>query len=435
MTDYYIKYLKYKQKYLQEKDNIMNLSGGGKKGLDIDSKINQILNFIKNSKKEKIQKELYDLIQYKEFCPIVIGEGHFGKAYIPEINKTFPFKIGNKTIELPIVVKETKNIDNPDAYYGIDILDKKLYISGYDNITTEALILMFIRKLWHKSVHLPLLLAYGTCSTTKMVNRVITLKHGLDEQIEIDLTGKIYNEAPLWHKPKKEPTEIFKSSIATLGNLFDYIHYKQNKDGTVVLPNGIKCDIAELFDYLCISYLATHEFLTNNNIYPSDMHSGNIFIHWLNDNSYYDDKNIKNIKEIVYKVKNKYYKIKTFGLVLILGDTGTFIIKVKNDVLIVGQAWDIKNNYKLVSQRLKPEHTNMDFIKWNSRLIGKKDFIKTIGYNILNTEPYNENANGSLGWDKSYLEKLKSTIELLSFFDEKYGLDKYEEHKDNILIK
>ena len=186
----------------------------------------------------------------------------------------------------------------------------------------------------------------------------------------------------------------------------------------MVLPNGIKCDIAELFDYLCISYLATHEFLTNNNIYPSDMHSGNIFIHWLNDNSYCDDKNIKNIKEIVYKVKNKYYKIKTFGLVLILGDTGTFIIKVKNDVLIVGQAWDIKNNYKLVSQRLKPEHTNMDFIKWNSRLIGKKDFIKTVGYNILNTEPYNENANGSLGWDKSYLEKLKSTIELLSFFYE-----------------
>lgn len=58
MIDYYHKYIKYKQKYLQEKDNIMSLSGGGKKEPDIENKINQILNFIKTSKKEKNTKRI-----------------------------------------------------------------------------------------------------------------------------------------------------------------------------------------------------------------------------------------------------------------------------------------------------------------------------------------------------------------------------------------
>jgi hypothetical protein len=108
---------------------------------------------MKKSKKEKIQKELYNLIQHKEYCPIILGEGHFETAYVPEVNKTFPFRLGNKDLELPIIVKETKSVDNPDAYAGVDIINNKLYISGYDNITTEALILMYVKKLWYYTEH------------------------------------------------------------------------------------------------------------------------------------------------------------------------------------------------------------------------------------------------------------------------------------------
>jgi hypothetical protein len=42
----------------------------------------------------------------------------------------------------------------------------------------------------------------------------------------------------------------------------------------------------------------------------------------------------------------KYYKIKTFGFLLILGDTGTFLIKIAKDKIIIGQAPDIKNDYQ-----------------------------------------------------------------------------------------
>jgi hypothetical protein len=46
---YFNKYIKYEQKYLQEIENIMNLSGGGKtKEVDIESKINHTRKSVKN---------------------------------------------------------------------------------------------------------------------------------------------------------------------------------------------------------------------------------------------------------------------------------------------------------------------------------------------------------------------------------------------------
>jgi hypothetical protein len=191
----YYKYKKYNTKYLLL-ENTENQEGGSKK--QKSDKFEEILNFIKNSKKEKIQKELYERIQNNDYCPVILGEGHFGKAYVPKINETFTFRIGKKDVELPIIIKETKNSNDSDIYFGTDIIDNILYISGFDNITTEALILMYVRKLWHNNVHLPLILAYGTCSESSMVDRIVTLKHGLPDFIEIDMRGKIYNEQPLW---------------------------------------------------------------------------------------------------------------------------------------------------------------------------------------------------------------------------------------------
>jgi hypothetical protein len=202
---------------------------------------------------------------------------------------------------------------------------------------------MYIHKLWYKTVHLPLMFAYGTCSNTKIVDKIITLRHGLVKPIEINMTGKIYNDNVLWNN-KNKYNEIIKNTIATMKELFIYIHYNKNKDGSIKLPNGQKCNVSEVFDYMCISYLATHELLCKNNIYPSDMHNKNIFIHWLNDNSYYNETNIKNIKEIIYKIDDKYYKIKTFGFVIILGDTGTFIIDLKKDKFIIGHINNIQKN-------------------------------------------------------------------------------------------
>jgi hypothetical protein len=427
--DYKEKYIKYKIEYLKLK-NTNNLIGGNK------DDFNKIIDFIKKSKKKIIIKKFFDVIYNNAYCPVVLGKGFGGQVYLPEIDKTFPYKIGNKTIQLPIVVKVERENQNIEKYFGLDLLDNKLYINAYGGLTTEAIILMFIMNLRHKTVHLPMLLAYSTCSNTKLIDRIYTLRYGLDEPVEIDLTGKIFDEQSLWHKRDKF-TQIFKKTIATLGDLFTYIHYSKNKDDTVILPNNIKCNIIELYDYLCISFLATYHLLTENNIFPSDAHPYNIFIEWLNDNSYYNDKNIKDIEEIIYKIGNKYYKIKTFGFVLIFGDTGTFIIKIKKDIILIGQAPDIKKNYLDYNKRIEIPYTNMDLIKYMFELLTFKQCKKTIAYNIMNTEPYCNNPINDwqlLGTDISYLDNTKSTIELLEFFYDKYGVDKYEKNNNNILI-
>jgi hypothetical protein len=212
------------------------------------------------------------------------------------------------------------------------------------------------------------------------------------------------------------------------------MRYNKNKDGSVKLPNGQKCYVSEVFDYMCISYMATCQLLTENNIIPSDMKGANIFIHWLHDSKI---PNYKNLKEIIYKIGKKYYKIKTFGFIIILGDIGAFIINVKDDVIIVGHALNIKKNYKLIEMRARPEFTNMDFIMCNKSMLTPNEYKNTVAFKILETEPYCSFPYDPfylLGLDISYLNSLKSTVELLSFFDEKYGINKYTKNKNNLFI-
>ena len=251
-----------------------------------------IITFINNSKKEKIAKELFQMLYNTTHCPIMMGEGFNGVAYSPQIDQTFPYQIGNKTIRVPIIVKIEKNT-REDIFFGLDIIDNKLYINGNGGLTTEVLILRFIKQLYNKSVHLPLILSYGTCTQKKIVDRIFTKRYGLDKPIKINIRNKLYYED--WHVI----TNVFESRLGTLGDLFNYIHYSKNEDDTVILPNNVKCKIDELYDYICISFLATHKLLTNNNIFPIDMNVSNIFIHWLDANSYYSDKNIKDLKKII----------------------------------------------------------------------------------------------------------------------------------------
>ena len=44
--------------------------------------------------------------------------------------------------------------------------------------------------------------------------------------------------------------------------------------------------------------------MTKNKIYPQDMHEDNIFIHWLNDTSYYNNENIKDSRTVLKELAN-----------------------------------------------------------------------------------------------------------------------------------
>ena len=211
----------------------------------------------------------------------------------------------------------------------------------------------------------------------------------------------------------------------------------KNQNDTVLLPNNITCNIIELYDSLCISYLATHYMLTKNNIYPSDNSPNNLFIHWLNDNSYHNDKNIKNLTEIVYKIGNKYFKIKTFGFVLILGDIGTYIIKIKEDVILTGDSPTISHQFHNYKLKMTDKYNNMEFINSSYDMLTRKQLKNTIVNKIINSEPYCNcpiYQNNLLQTDYDLLKNLKSTPELLDYFYDKYGIKNYKEHNNSILI-
>lgn len=385
---------------------------------NFDDKVNQIIKFISKSDKKTIKNKLQNILEYNKFCPIVLGKGEFGKVYIPE-SKNIEVNIDNKKIYLPVIVKEAINLEN-NSDIDINIIDNKLYIIGNKNgITSEAIILMYIKQLYKKTVHLPLILGYGTCLTKNKINKIITTRHGLDKEIEINTS-----------KNNKH-----KSYITTLTDLFNYIYFSKNKDGTVILPNGIKCDnISELYDYICISYLATFHLLTKNKIYPQDLNDDNIFIHWINDKSYYNNENIKDCKNIIYKVKNKYYKIKTFGFVIILGDCGLYYLEASKDVIIVGFGHvdkEMKNPYKMMINGGKKN--NMDIILKCYNMLSMNEFKNSIAFNILTS-----NSEIMAPFWKLWSEpcnKPLSTPEILDFYYKKYGIDKYIKKKNNILIK
>lgn len=410
---------------------------GGSDDFDINKKLDDIYQFIKTLSKDNFDK-LFDLLNHDQYCAKILGEGYFGIVFEPELNKTFPYRIKDKTINLPIVVKKSKHNDNPNAVFDSKMFDDTLYIYGSETMMTEALILIYIRKLFSKTVHLPLILGYGICDNKKMINKIITFKYGLDYEYKLDISDKFLNEYEMFGAPINK---IFKSKIATLTDLNQYIKLNIEDDDTIILPNKIKCNIVELYDYLCISYLVTYHLLTKNGIYPTDLHADNIFIHWINDKSYYGSKNIKNTEEIVYRIFGKYYKIKTFGFIIILGDLGNSIIKIKNDVILVGITNGIEERYKMIQ-------TFMDFKIWNVGFfwimhghLSLSNLKKTIAYKILNNYPYNNYSAIDIvvnrKYDLQYLKNLKTTKELLSFYDEKYGIKSYNksESKKCILIK
>ncbi len=384
-----------------------------------DKKIYEIIKFIKKSSIIKIKDELENIIYYNKYCPNIIGKGKFGKVFIQNTNNSIITKINNKDLDLPIVIKETYNDNNVDNKNTFNINDNKLYISSLKtNLLSELLILIYIKQLYNKTVNLPLLLGYGTCNNSKLVNRIIILKYGLENNIEF----------------KKFNNQTIYSYLSTFDQLFHFINYYKKNNSSITFPNGEKCNsIPVLFDYITLSYLINHIFLVKNNIYLRDMHASNIFINWLNDKSYFNNKCIKNIKEIIYKINNKYYKIKTFGFVPIIGDTGCFEAKLKKNLYLNG-CFNEKSNFTF-------KESALIFYIWNKDLLTNDEFKKTICYKILNSKPFNNlNISGLSDYldlaenDEKIAKKIISNEEMLSLYEFKYGIDKYIKKDDNILI-
>ena len=397
---YYNKYLKY-----TIKNSNLKQTGGGD---TVD-----VVKFIKNSNIDDIEIKLLDIIKNEKYCVKILGEGNMGSVLIFPVGNTSTIKVGNKSITVPVVVKYAKTHD--EIYF--DVIENILYIYAYQNITMEALILSYTNKLWYKkkTPHLPFMIGYSACVKDKYISHIVTEKHGLDTNVKIQ--KNIFDINDLLY-PAMDNSGLFISHINTLGSLFDYICLqKKGKKEKITLPNGIKCDFVKLFDYICISYIHTHNLLQENNIYMCEIHIENIFIHWLGANSYMGDKHIGDTKNIIYKIKNKKYRIETFGFIIKVGDLGSGIVTPKKNIVILGQGNDMEKNHTLLDTILQKNYLVNYFILHVANFIPRYLLQQSVIQKIVNTYPYN-NVSMLNEMNKNQTRDLLTPKKLLDFYSD-----------------
>ena len=375
--------------------------------------MNYIIEFINKNNIETIENELLNLLLNGDYCDSFINRGVNGRVYIQKIGETIEKKINNKIVKIPVVVKENLQSGVLETL----IIKNKLFLYSKFNLFSEILILLYINKLYEMNESLHLIYMFGYCADNENI-KIITEKNGLNNKISL------YNKN-YFVSNKLFFLENEESYLETLFELLRYINrFSVNDD--LIMPNKIKVSLVELIDNIVISYITTFKLLIENNIIPNDLHLNNIFIYWLNSNSYLNNKFIGNTKYICYKYKTKYIKIKTFGFVIKFGDVGDFIVKPKEDVFIFGSIW---NNQFLSDVNYLNDFFSYiinfhKFFYFLSQSISKNVYEKTVLYKILCDYPYShisliDNSN----IDKNKINELPNFDKLLSYFT-KYFVNK-----------
>lgn len=373
-----------------------------------------LIKFLQKESMDIIQSQLMDHITSKNPCDKPLGSGMMGKVSISGMGGNVIMKLGNERVIIPVVVK--RSTPQASTVFSSTIINDKLYIYSFMDITAEAIILSAVRELWYKkkSPHIPLMITYGTCDGLS-VDTIVTELQGMSA----DVTFKInyVNQLPYWRKVTEVPDAVT-NRLTTMNQLIQYMDMTK-VDGYVTLPNGHKCDINKLIDQFIISYVHTHKVLFEAGISLKDMHMDNIFIHWLNKSSWLGDKYIGDVKKICYRVGNKHLEIDTFGLILKIGDIGASIYKPRKDIYVLGQCGNVELSADIVDSMFTPADCWV-FIYSLIKHLPVSMVSESVAWKFMNEAPYRE-----FTWNApiSMADKLLSPDEILMKFTE-YMVDK-----------
>lgn len=437
--DYKKKYEKYKYKYLKAKYQY-----GGKKldyHIDVDKYIldKELLKILKNKNIKAMPKKLTEFINKittQNYCDDTYGSGLFGKVIAHRIADKIDVKMGNKIVQLPIVIK-TLNIDNtrfePEYKFSHVYNKKNLIFWSMRDFTGEALILILVSGLWYNNItpHVPVLWGVDSCMHKgyDIIDNMVLLKEGLKEQVEITEDKIIYPY--LMAKNYKYIPKQY-TRLTTLGDLLTYISNTYD-NGHVKLPNNKSANVTQLIDELYISFIHTAYLLYKKyKILLNDQHSNNIFLHWLDDDSYYGKKNIKNTKHIYYQIgKNKYVKIETHGLMLKLGDLGTCLMNPAKNVYLISSTFP--DSDVTSAPNVKFDYPTYIEMKWNFiGFLPNGMYSDTIINKMEEIYPYNMSVRGI---PSKLYKKFPSFLEILNHkMFSKYHTNKISK-KDSIIIK
>jgi hypothetical protein len=401
------------------------------RNLNLYDKYKFVLDYFNRNNVNNINiNDFYKMIYSEGYCEKILGSGMMGVVYEYKVGNKMTFYNGKKNITVPIVIK--KSYIDERSVFDINIIDNHCYISSFINLNCECIIFIYLLKLWYKKIspHLPLFLGYSTCQYDNVVN-IITERHGLGYSIYLEkkvITYQLFG----FDDTDNVNIQKYNTDLSTLESMYQYIKFKRigNK---ITLPNNITCDINELIDYILLSYIVTHFQMKKKNLILQDMHAGNIFIHWLNKNSYMGDEYIGDIENITYKLKSSSYQIKTFGFIIKLGDVGASIYKPNEKITISGLSRNVEKYYSSFKIFEDSRYSINKFLLWNFKNYLPYSILKnTIVNKIFNEYPYNEISE----LDSENMELFKdmfTSTELLQFFS-KYKVNKNNKtnNKNNI---
>lgn len=340
-----------------------------------------IYNIIYKGKIDEIEQNVLGFLdKYATYCDQVLGEGYFGKVYISNFGQSVTIATKNMLIPLPAVIKQAKNVES----FVIKKIDDKLYIYSQNGITTEALILFLISKLWYDSLnpHTPFILGIEKCTQIpNTLSKIVIERQGWFDKMSIP---------NMLYRPMMLHRTSIDTFFATLYDLYYYCITTMQKNMHVKLVNGIDVYLPDLLDNLFISYMHTSYIIRNKlGIILNDQHQHNIFIHWISKNSYIGEKSMKDVEYIYYEIdKNKYIKINTYGLLLKLGDLGTSIVIPNKNVYIIGDIIDVND--------LKNVEIYNDLMTYDDMFLNMKINLpqnvleKTKIYKLFTQTPFND---------------------------------------------
>lgn len=355
--------------------------------------------------------------KYVNYCPTFLGSGFFGDVVHNNIGNSIDLTIHNKKVKLNVAIKTVKH---SNGLFNLVYVNGNVIIYSVTDITCEAILLSVVSELWYSGVtpHVPFMISACKCKVnrdkqiivnksdkeyeiqnTGPENRLISIdnifseRHGLDNKNKIKFRGQNY-----WLMP---PTIKY----SYLNTLYDLLLFCENSlrdnneihfmDGDKNLNKLSEDDFISLLDGFFISFLHTEHLIWKNfGINLIDQHANNIFIHWITENSTFGDKSLKNIDHISYKIsKNSFIKIKTFGMILKIGDLGSSVMHPCDNVYIISDMMhDSDINYisdELLEKYKNPNRSYIDFIYNYHTALSQKIIDKTIVGQILKTKPFN----------------------------------------------
>lgn len=346
----------------------------------------------------------------KNFCDEILGEGGIGIVRQRRFGDSVKITFRDCQMKIPIVIKQNKS---SEGQFKMDMIDSKLYLSSYKDITAEAIMCAFLSCLWYEelSPHIQLTIGFNKChKNPQIIDQIVSEYQGLTNAIDLYSDIKYIDRTPFFHQREMKQS----SRLSTLEELCQYIVI--NKTGkSIHFPNGIICDIIELLDSLLLSFIHTAYLLyQESGLILNDMHAGNLLINWISSDTFLGTQDLSDLQMMEYNIRNSVYQINTHGILLKFGDIGSCLMNPRDDLWILGQCPHIEKTLDHLD--LYAKHPYISFFSTFTSIasnLSREILSETILNHILQSDPFNK-FNKNIPFDKELIEKLPSPFDLIA---------------------